>query len=76
MHIYIGKNAFGFVKNRDQVFKRVANGEHYLEINLDDYQVYDPIHQDMFQQMPGQYLAAVACMFLKLRNSLRMLQNA
>lgn len=47
------------VKNRDQVFKKVANGEHYLEINLDDYQVYDPIHQDMFQQMPGQYMTAV-----------------
>ena len=56
--------------------KRVANGEHYLEINLDDYQMYDPIHQDMFQQMPGQYLTAVLFIDFYMTFSLRMLQSA
>ena len=69
--IYIGKKCTSSFRDRDQVSKRVANGEHYLEINLDDYQVYDPIHQDMFQQMPGLYLSAVSfldlvCEFLWL----------
>lgn len=57
--------------NRDQVFKRVANGDHFLEINLDDYQVYDPIHQDMFQQTPGQFLTVVGFHTIYIMNSLR-----
>ena len=45
--------------SRDQITRRIANGEQYLDINLDDFQAYDPIHQDMFQQAPGLYFQAV-----------------
>ena len=44
---------------RDQIAKRIANGERTLDINLDDFQAFDPMHQDMFQQMPGVYLSIV-----------------
>ena len=44
---------------RDQIAKRIANGDKTLEVNLDDYQAFDPMHQDMFQQMPGVYLSIV-----------------
>ena len=44
---------------RDQINSRIPNGVNYININLDDYQVYDPYHQDMFQQTPGVYLPVV-----------------
>lgn len=47
------------VSCRDQIAKRIANGERTLDINLDDFQAFDPMHQDMFQQMPGVYLSIV-----------------
>ena len=48
---------------RDQITKRIANGETYLDIDLDDFQAYDPMHQDMFQQSPGLYLQVVRFFF-------------
>lgn len=51
--------SFNALTNRDQITRRIANGEQYLDINLDDFQAYDPIHQDMFQQSPGLYYQVV-----------------
>ena len=64
------------VMYRDQIVRNIVNGENYLNINLDDFQVYDSAHQYIFQQSPGLYLQAV-CAFLSfhVNYSLRMQQR-
>lgn len=57
--IFIGLLRWLHVTCRDQINSRIPNGVNYININLDDYQVYDPYHQDMFQQTPGVYLPVV-----------------
>lgn len=61
---------------RDQIVRNIANGENYLNINLDDFQMYDSAHQYIFQQSPGLYLQAVWKHFaFHINYSLRMQQR-